>query len=87
MNLDIYTLDYCPYCRAALEFFKEHKINYHQIRIDDNEEEMLKKLANMFNIKGEATVPQIILDGVRIGGYDDMMKQYKEGMLKFPNMS
>lgn len=72
-KIEIYTVDYCPYCHKALEFFKKNQIAFEQIDISDNEREMRKKLGEMYNIVGDVTVPQIIVDGVRLGGYDDLM--------------
>ncbi len=83
MDVKIYTVDYCPYCRAALEFLNDHYVKYEQIRIDDNEEAMLEKLGEMYDIKGEVTVPQIIIDGKRIGGYSDLKELYETGKLQF----
>ena len=81
MNVKIYTLDYCPYCRNALKFLADSNIQYEQIRIDDNEDYWLNYLKNEYSINGEVTVPQIIIEGKRIGGYTDMMKKQSEGKL------
>ena len=83
MTIKIYTLDYCPYCKRALAFLNEKNLSYEQIRLDDNEEETLEKLAQEYGIKGDVTVPQIILNGVRIGGYDDMIKKYQTESFRF----
>ena len=83
MNVEIYTVDYCPYCKTALAFFDEHNIQYTRHRIDDNEAQMRKKLGEMYDIKGDVTVPQIIIDGKRIGGYTDLIAAYDNGNTKF----
>lgn len=83
MNAEIYTVDYCPYCKKALAFFDEHNIQYTRHRIDDNEAQMRKKLGEMYDIKGDVTVPQIIIDGKRIGGYTDLIAAYDNGNTKF----
>ena len=83
MNVEIYTVDYCPYCKKALAFFDEHNIQYTRHRIDDNEAQMRKKLGEMYDIKGDVTVPQIIIDGKRIGGYTDLIAAYVNGNTKF----
>ncbi|MBR2386229.1 glutaredoxin [bacterium] len=79
MKTKIYTLDYCPYCRMAINFFQENEIDFEQIKIDENEEEYLKQLKNDFQIKGEVTVPQIISNGKRIGGYSDLVQKLQKG--------
>ena len=83
MNVEIYTLDYCPFCKRALAFFNDHNVEFTQIKIDGNDSEMRKKLGEMYNIKEEVTVPQIIIDGKRIGGYTDLMAAYENGEIKF----
>ncbi len=78
----IYTVDYCPYCKAALKFLKEHNVNFEQVRIDDDEENMRRQLGEKYRIEGTVTVPQIILNGEHIGGYTDMIRRYEKGDLK-----
>ena len=78
----IYTVDYCPYCKAALKFLNEHNVDFEHIKIDDDEENMRQKLGEKYCIEGEVTVPQIILNGKHIGGYTDMIKKYEQGELK-----
>ncbi len=83
MNVEIYTLDYCPFCKRALAFLNDHNVDFTQIKIDGNDSEMRKKLGEMYNIKEEVTVPQIIIDGKRIGGYTDLIAAYENGEIKF----
>ena len=63
----------------AINFFQENEIDFEQIKIDENEEEYLKQLKNDFQIKGEVTVPQIISNGKRIGGYSDLVQKLQKG--------
>lgn len=83
MNIELYTVDYCPYCKKALAFLNEKNIKYTNHDITENEEEMRKKLGEQYDIKGYVTVPQIIIDGKNIGGYTDMINLYSTGELKF----
>ncbi len=83
MNVEIYTLDYCPFCKRALAFLNDHNVEFTQYKIDGNDAEMRKKLGEMYNIKEEVTVPQIIIDGKRIGGYTDLIAAYENGEIKF----
>ena len=43
----------------------------------------LENFKKKFDIKGEVTVPQIIINGKRIGGYSDLMALYEGGKLNF----
>lgn len=83
MKIDIYTLSYCPYCDAAKSFFNDKGLKYTEYEIDGDEEEEFRKLAKKFDIKGEVTAPQIIIDGKRIGGYSDLMEKVKNNELNF----
>lgn len=83
MSIEIYTLSYCPYCAAAKRFFDEREMKYTEYQLDGNEDEEFRKLQKKFNIQNEVTVPQIIVNGKRIGGYTDMMALLEEGKLKF----
>lgn len=83
MNIEIYTVDYCPYCHKALKFLDEHNADYTNHNITENEDEMREELGKKYHIKGDVTVPQIIIDGNRIGGYTDMIGLYESGALKF----
>ena len=83
MSIEIYTLSYCPYCAAAKRFFDERGMKYTEYQLDGNEDEEFRKLQKKFNIQNGVTVPQIIVNGKRIGGYTDMMTLLEEGKLKF----
>ena len=70
----MYTVDYCSYCKKAEMFFKERNIPFKKIDITSDEKEYRKKLGEYYDIQGKVTVPQIIIDGQRIGGYDDLLE-------------
>lgn len=83
MNIEIYTLDYCPFCKKAKAFFDEKNIPYVEYKLNGDEDEEFRKLQKKFDIKNEVTVPQIVINGKRIGGYSDLMALYETGKLKF----
>lgn len=83
MNIELYTVDYCPYCKKALNFLNEKKVKYTNYDITDNEEKMRKELGEKYQINGKVTVPQIIINGKNIGGYTDMINLYSSGELSF----
>ncbi|MDV7339679.1 ferritin family protein [Terasakiella sp. A23] len=66
MSVEIYTKTDCIFCQKAKELFKEQEIPYTEIDASsvDTFREMQERLP------GVATVPQIIIDGHHIGGYD-----------------
>ena len=82
-NVEIYTLDYCPFCQKAKMFLDEHHVKYTQIPCDDTEEENRKELTEKYNLKTLATFPQIIIDGINIGGYTDLIEKYNANEISF----
>lgn len=83
MNIEIYTLDYCPFCKKAKAFFDEKNIPYVEYKLNGDEDEEFRKLQKKYDIKNEVTVPQIVINGKRIGGYSDLTALYEAGKLKF----
>lgn len=82
-KVEIYTLDYCPFCQKAKIFLNEHGIKFEEIPCEDNEEEMRKELTEKFNLKSLATFPQIVLDGKNIGGYTDLIDKFENKEISF----
>ena len=83
-NLDflIYTTEDCSYCKKAKLIFKEFKIKYNEIVINNELGRIeMSRLSN-----GRKTVPQIFIKNKHIGGYDDLNYLKKSGKLdKFLN--
>ena len=71
-TIKIYTTNWCGYCKAAKRFFDEKGWNYEEINI---EEKNISR-EELSTIGLSLSVPQIIMDGEAIGGYDDLMKIY-----------
>ena len=75
----VYTLDYCPFCKKALKTLQEKGINYTQIDATYNEDIMSRELKEKFNITGEVTYPQIIVENKRFGGNDTLQESIQNG--------
>ena len=78
----IYTVDYCPYCKKAEMLLDQKGIKYKKIDITKNEDEYRNRLGQYYDIQGRVTVPQIIIDGKRIGGFDMLEKLENSGELE-----
>ena len=75
----IYTLSYCPYCTKAKELLNKKNVTYQEIVVDDYSAEQRLELKNKSG--GKHTLPQIFIDGLHVGGCDDLHKLEEEGKL------
>jgi glutaredoxin 3 len=71
MEIVIYSKEQCPYCDMAKNWFKSKNLTYTEHKIGTNgfTREMLLEA-----VPTARTVPQIIIDGKLIGGWDDLRK-------------
>ena len=68
-KVEIYTKNWCGYCRAAKHLLEKLGLEYQEIDVTYDQErygEMLKRA------EGRSTVPQIFVDDEGIGGYTDL---------------
>ena len=72
--------DRCPYCVRAKTLLATSGIAFGEVLIDSDEAAM-QEFAAVTN--GARTVPQIIIDGVPIGGLSELMKLQQEGRLSY----
>ena len=66
----IYTTNWCSYCDLAKRFFDEKGWDYEEINI----EKLGWDLSKLLEVGKATTVPQIVIDGEAIGGYDELIK-------------
>lgn len=78
-HVEIYTTQVCPYCVRAKDLLKRKGITPVEIRVDldDNARDTMLQRAN-----GRRTVPQIFIDGVHVGGCDDLYALESAGKLE-----
>lgn len=81
-DIEIYTLATCPFCIKAKQLLEDNYLDYREHDISKNEEEMRKELGHLFNISGNVTVPQIIINNKHVGGYSDLKELFKSGKIK-----
>ena len=81
-EIEIYTLPTCPFCIKAKEKFKDNYLDYTEYDISQNEEDIRKMLAELFDIPtGRATVPQVVINGKHVGGYTELKELINSGKL------
>lgn len=67
-NVVIYTTAICPYCIRAKTLLDRKGVDYAEIRIDHDPEQM----GEMIKRSRRQTVPQIFIGDYHVGGYDDL---------------
>tara|TARA_B100001250_G_C19646568_1_gene720638 strand:+ start:171 stop:419 length:249 start_codon:yes stop_codon:yes gene_type:complete len=77
-NIKIYSTSWCPSCDYAKRFLKDKGVLFEEIDI----EEKGWNREDLFNLTGGRTVPQIVIEGKSIGGYEDLIKLDSEKKLK-----
>lgn len=76
-RVEIYAKDWCPYCRAAKELLTHRGVEYvhHDVTHDDRLEQAMRERS------GRTSVPQIFIDAVHVGGFDDLAEAQRSGEL------
>lgn len=74
----VYTTTYCPYCKRAKSLLDSLGLAYEEIDLTEDDalrEEIIQKYQWQ-------TVPVIVIDGVCIGGCDDLFRLHAQDKLK-----
>ncbi|HEU4858145.1 MAG TPA: glutaredoxin 3 [Rhodanobacteraceae bacterium] len=77
-DIEIYATAMCPYCVAAKNLLQSKGLTWREWRVDADvvaRREMLKRAP------GARTVPQIFINGVLVGGFDQLAAAEHSGML------
>ncbi|MDP6684864.1 MAG: glutaredoxin domain-containing protein [Candidatus Marinimicrobia bacterium] len=77
MNFTIYTTNWCSYCKAAKQLLSLRGFDFEEINLE--EKEMNRE--DLYDLTRGRTVPQIMMDGKPIGGFEDLQKLDAEGKL------
>jgi glutaredoxin 3 len=76
-RIEIYTTRWCGYCVRAKALLDGKGIPYKEISLDDDPA-FRRRLEEL---TGGWTVPQILIDGVPIGGYTELWRLDASGQL------
>ena len=77
VNIVIYASAFCPYCRWARSLLDSKQVSYTVMDIDRNpqlRQEMIRR-------SKRTSVPQIFIDDLHIGGFDDLSALERQGEL------
>lgn len=76
-KVEIYSMDYCPYCKAAKRLLNALNWNFKEFEVTGK-----PKLKNeMVRRTQRKTVPQIFIDNQHIGGFDDFANYVQQRQL------
>jgi glutaredoxin 3 len=73
----IYTTDYCSFCARAKALLRSKGVSFEEIDLSHDpslREEVQQRT-------GRRTVPQIFIDGVSVGGFDEIRQLDEDGEL------
>jgi glutaredoxin 3 len=76
-NVVMYTTMICPYCIRAKHLLQRKGVDYEEIRIDKDHDQMRV----MVERSRRHTVPQIFIGDHHVGGYDDLAALEARGEL------
>lgn len=76
-NILIYTTNLCPYCTMAKRLFDKKGVRYSEINVDTD----VKLRQEMMQKTQRRTVPQIYIDNLHVGGFDDLYALDKSNQL------
>lgn len=76
-KVKVYTTGWCPYCKNAKALLDSKNVSYEEINI----EEKGMSREDLAKITGGMSVPQIVINGVPIGGYDNLWALDQQGEL------
>jgi glutaredoxin 3 len=77
-KVEMYTTMWCGYCARARGLLQKKGVAFEDI---DVESDISKRDEMMQRAHGRTTVPQIFIDGVHVGGSDDLAALDRAGKL------
>ena len=76
-DIIMYAAAWCPYCRNARALLDRKEVGYTVLDVD-REPQLWQEMEEH---SGRNTVPQVFIDAVHIGGYDDLTALDRSGQL------
>ena len=76
-DIKVYSTNSCPFCVRAKALLTSKDLEYTEIHVDTDAE----RLHEMIERSGNRTVPQIFINDVSIGGFDELSQLNSDGKL------
>ena len=77
-DVEVFTQPWCPFCAQAMRLLDSKRVAYREI---DAPHGSAARVESIRRSGGVSSVPQIFIDGQRVGGCDDLMALDAEGRL------
>ncbi len=77
-TITMYTTDPCGFCRQAKALLQARGVDYEEIDLAKDPEGR----ANLVDLTGQMTFPQIVIDGRSIGGFRELLEADRSGRLE-----
>ena len=77
-NVEMYSTAVCPYCIRAEQLLARKGAEVNKIYIDRDAEQFKEMIQRA---KGSRSVPQIFINDIHVGGYDDLVELDMDGKL------
>jgi len=77
-NVEIYTTATCPFCVRARSLLERKGVGFTEYHVDD-EPQLRPRMEE--RASGRTSVPQIFIDDVHVGGFDDLSELDIDGKL------
>ena len=76
-QVTVYTTDFCPYCSSAKTLLAKRSVEYEEVNLarDPDGRNKLSELPGMI------TFPQIVIDGEKLGGFQELLAADRAGKL------
>ncbi len=76
VHIRLYTSAWCAYCKRAKALLEHHGFDYEEIDIDGDD-----RCCRLQELTGGTSVPQVIVNGEPIGGYEELLGLVRSGAL------
>ncbi len=70
VKVEVFTSGRCPYCGWAKRLLEKKGVEYEEIRVDTD----AKENERMRSRTDRTSVPQIFIDDMHVGGYQEMVE-------------
>jgi len=77
-SVTLYSTIMCPYCFAAKNLLNKKGVSFEEIDVTMNP---IKRAAMSEKSGGQTSVPQIFIDDLHVGGFDELADLDRQGKL------